>query len=332
MLKSDDYLRILQARKRGMSVRQIGRTYCHSRRTVKNVIDNPTPRDYARRKNSLPSLMESFKPLISDFVKQSANALGLRTVTAVQVFDYLRKNHLYPGSYSTVSKYLRGAFPFAGSPRNGPIETIGVLPSRPIKLVLAPMGADAIEGAPTMGPQEAPGGEWEGTAGSGKNGSKGNHRLGHTWFLDLYLRKTLTFEEGKRRLTEKEVSFISEILANGILRQRRRAVTIILHTLGVSLRGTASALGCSRKTVARYWDDYRNKGIESIRGHRKPVPREADDERTRKAVFSVLHAPPSSHDVNRSTWRMEDLKRVLGQQGHPVSAPVIREILRSAGY
>jgi hypothetical protein len=42
--------------------------------------------------------------------------------------------------------------------------------------------------------------------------------------------------------------------------------------------------------------------------------------------------PPSVLDLNRSTWTMADRKRVLREKGHPVSAQVLRRIIRDAGY
>jgi hypothetical protein len=49
-------------------------------------------------------------------------------------------------------------------------------------------------------------------------------------------------------------------------------------------------------------------------------------------LFSVFHAPPSDFDINRTTWRMGDLKGVLARKGFTVSLDVIRRIIRAAGY
>jgi hypothetical protein len=50
------------------------------------------------------------------------------------------------------------------------------------------------------------------------------------------------------------------------------------------------------------------------------------------SVFSVLHTPPSAFDINRTTWKMADLRRVLVGQGQSVSVHVLRTIIRAAGY
>ena len=57
-----------------------------------------------------------------------------------------------------------------------------------------------------------------------------------------------------------------------------------------------------------------------------------DDEFLRHTLFEVLHTPPKDFDINRTTWRMADLKRVLADKGYRVCAQVIRKIIRNAGY
>jgi hypothetical protein len=45
-----------------------------------------------------------------------------------------------------------------------------------------------------------------------------------------------------------------------------------------------------------------------------------------------LHTPPSAYGINRTTWRMPDLRRVLAEKGQKACPQVIREIVRAAGY
>ena len=58
----------------------------------------------------------------------------------------------------------------------------------------------------------------------------------------------------------------------------------------------------------------------------------AENNRNIEAVFSLLHEPPSIHGFNRTTWRIEDLKSMLGEKGISVSIHNIRKIIRNAGY
>ena len=60
--------------------------------------------------------------------------------------------------------------------------------------------------------------------------------------------------------------------------------------------------------------------------------RKFDDEEVKQAVFRLLHEPPSNYGINRTTWIMPDLARVLRETGHPACPEVIRKITKAAGY
>ena len=52
----------------------------------------------------------------------------------------------------------------------------------------------------------------------------------------------------------------------------------------------------------------------------------------KKAIFGLMHEPPSNHGINRTTWIMADLSRVLRETGRPACPDVIRKITKAAGY
>jgi hypothetical protein len=55
------------------------------------------------------------------------------------------------------------------------------------------------------------------------------------------------------------------------------------------------------------------------------------DDGIKQAVFALLHSPPSAHEINRSTWRLTDLQKVLRGRGEQVSRDMI-PIIKEAGY
>jgi hypothetical protein len=48
--------------------------------------------------------------------------------------------------------------------------------------------------------------------------------------------------------------------------------------------------------------------------------------------FALLHQPPNNFGINRTTWKMADLSRVMKDAGQPAGEDVIRKIVKSAGY
>jgi len=121
-------------------------------------------------------------------------------------------------------------------------------------------------------------------------------------------------------------------LKNGNLKDRNRVLAVLAESRGISLRVIARFLFVTRKTIASYCNAYRIYGSERLLEGFYDRLSKSDDEFLQNTLFSVLHTPPSAYGINRTTWRMPDLRRVLADKGQKVCAQVIRKIIRSAGY
>src|SRR5215469_12497763 len=122
-------------------------------------------------------------------------------------------------------------------------------------------------------------------------------------------------------------------LNDGTLRQRKKAATILADKRGIPIRTISASLSLSRNSVRRYVRLFVDGGVEALfAAKRRSGGRLAENEQVRKFVFSLLHEPPSVSGINRTTWRMGDLTRVLRERGTPVCAQVVREITKSAGW
>ena len=97
--------------------------------------------------------------------------------------------------------------------------------------------------------------------------------------------------------------------------------------------GLISSFLCITPPTARqYISEFKKGGIRCVLDlSRKKVKKAADPSYT-APVFKTLHEPPSAFGFNRTTWRMDDLKTVLLQQGIRISRVNIRKIIRDAGY
>jgi hypothetical protein len=73
-------------------------------------------------------------------------------------------------------------------------------------------------------------------------------------------------------------------------------------------------------------------GVSALFAPRTSSSRKFDDVSIKNAVFKLLHEPPTNYDINRTSWTMSHLSRVLRATGHPVSPGVIRKITKAAGY
>jgi transposase len=120
-------------------------------------------------------------------------------------------------------------------------------------------------------------------------------------------------------------------LYEGRLSDRNRSMTVIAHGHGLSSSMICSFLGIDKKTHRRYLSAFKEKGQAGLFS-RKIVTHKSDSEAIKQAVFRILHEPPSKYGINRTTWIMADLSRILRETGHPVCAKVIRKITKAAGY
>jgi hypothetical protein len=51
-----------------------------------------------------------------------------------------------------------------------------------------------------------------------------------------------------------------------------------------------------------------------------------------KAIFSMLHEPPTNHGSNRTSWTMALLRRVLKENGIQIGTALIARMIKAAGY
>jgi transposase len=108
---------------------------------------------------------------------------------------------------------------------------------------------------------------------------------------------------------------------------------VILHLAsGKNVSETSRAVGMSRQqiyTLANRFKLHRVKGL-----HKSPREgiKKAEQEDIKSAVFSILNRPPSEYNINRTSWRLVDLKMCLANEGIHVSRSLISQIIKSAGY
>jgi transposase len=107
MLKVEDYGRIRRAHRDGMCIREIARTFGHSRRKIRAVLAESEPRPYTL---SLPRprrvLTEVYQRWIDAILVADEQAPRKQRHTATHLFRRLRDEEQYVGSYDQVRRYV----------------------------------------------------------------------------------------------------------------------------------------------------------------------------------------------------------------------------------
>lgn len=155
------------------------------------------------------------------------------------------------------------------------------------------------------------------------------------WMLRLLQGKLtghLLAPELEASMSPDAVAALVRRIRGGRLRARNRALAILASTKGIPLRSIARFLMIDFRMVTRYVDDYARAGIDGLFAPRKGREPKHKQPFYKEAVFSLLHSPPKGHGINRTSWRMSDLKRLLRQQGIVISGDNIRRIIRDAGF
>jgi transposase len=107
MLTVDDYAKIRLAHRDGMSIREIARTFGHSRRKVRQVLAQAQPKPYTRTKPPPAPILGTFRAAIDAILADDEQAPPKQRHTAMQLYRRLRDEHGYPGGYDQVRRYVQ---------------------------------------------------------------------------------------------------------------------------------------------------------------------------------------------------------------------------------
>jgi len=121
-------------------------------------------------------------------------------------------------------------------------------------------------------------------------------------------------------------------LDNSRARRRNRTVIALAHLRGIPESTIADFLAVRMRTVRAVTERLKTKGIEHLITRRTRATKRVDDPRLKDAVFTILHAPPLSYGINRTTWRYKDMRSALAGKGISLGIHAIRAIIKNAGY
>ena len=113
---------------------------------------------------------------------------------------------------------------------------------------------------------------------------------------------------------------------------RNKSTTVLGRLRGISCTSVRRFLHISKVSSLKYWKLYREGGTKLLFARKPSNSKKSDNESITRAAFTLLHSPPAAYGINRTTWRMIDLQRILREQHQPVCSDVIRRIIKEAGY
>lgn len=160
-------------------------------------------------------------------------------------------------------------------------------------------------------------------------------KLASLWFFDVIQGKVSQAELARAvgdRLTTRQIDELMGITQQESLMYRNRALAVLGVTAGLSFRRIAICLGIDRQHVKQHYVKYLKKGAEVItcRRNETRIAKYRNPDYISK-FFSVLHSPPSSHNINRTTWRIKDIARIMTEEGFPIGYANVGHIIKDSG-
>ena len=270
--------------------------------------------------------------MIDQILKDDINVPKRYRTTAMQILKTLREKHGFTGGYTVVQEYVRRARGDAvQSPSRRtqnvrdktpkvqpvaqertmapsvkiPVAAQPVLSLRPLRLSLHPRKPNSSE-------EQAF--DWMQSILQGKMSLE---------FLATELKE----------LPEEELKALFAAATKGQRPNRNKALAVLAYARGINSSPISAFLHISKRTVFRYWKGFCSGSTKQLFFRKPRSDKKACIPSVQNAVFSLLHSPPAAHGFNRTTWRLADMKAVLGEEyNDAISCDVIREIIVNAGW
>lgn len=90
----------------GLSQRAVAQELGHSRKTVKKAVEHPLPLGYRRRQPRTQPVLEPVRAMIEAWLEADRNRPRKQRHTAQRVFERLRDEHQFVGSYSPIQRFV----------------------------------------------------------------------------------------------------------------------------------------------------------------------------------------------------------------------------------
>ena len=132
----------------------------------------------------------------------------------------------------------------------------------------------------------------------------------------------------------RELATLLDFVRNGILRDRKKAATILARKAGWPNTTIAKILHAERQYTRRYFKIYLQSGLQGLFGPKTPSPsRVARDAEKANRILELLHCRPDSLGFNRMSWTQDDLVRAYkARHSEPMSRRTVNRLIKKVAY
>ena len=155
------------------------------------------------------------------------------------------------------------------------------------------------------------------------------------WMLKL-LHGRISSLELEKNLTEyldpDDIKILLQFINDKPLRYRNRAMAVLANLNGISISSITHFLYLDRHTINSYLNKFKSGGVIELLNLQSKRIKKFEKQEYINEVFTILHAPPSSYGINRTTWGIHDIKRIMADKDLKIGKECIGKIIKNAGY
>jgi transposase len=315
----------------GVPKKRISRETSISRRTINKMLTHEHPPSYGPRQHRYPKL-GPYIHRINELLLDNGSFSLSPDMTIQDVVHLLGREEGFAGSYDSVRNYIR----HLTREDNSAWESARDLMIRLSK-------PSAIEFLQLLSRGNSP----EFTSAqikqfvrkaacphkpTNKPGREGQRLVDMEW-----MRRVLQNEVDEDTLDREldgipELSALLRQLHNGRLSDRNRSMAALASHRKIPSQTICAFLGVGKAFVRKYRNKFDSMGATIMFAPQTKSKRKADNEDLRGAVFKLLHEPPVSHGINRTSLTMALLSKILKENGRQVGIAVLAKMIKGAGY
>jgi len=321
-----------QILRKGISIRRVVRETGISRKTVRKMLDHPLPQPYRPRSRRYPKL-GPHTASVRRMLQENATLPPSARLSIKAIYERIRDEENFGGSYGSVKDYVRPIAPDFGCIWEYTYDLLVSLEKkRAIDFLFLLSRADP----PVISPARTE--QFFRDAGrvisvTPKPDRRAQARQAAFDWMRALIQKKISLDALRREVGDfPDIAILLDRLYSGRLSDRNRSMAILGSRHGLSSDTVCSFLGIDKKTYRKYLRTFETGRQGAVFARKINTARKFDNEAVKQTVFGLLHEPPSNYGINRTTWIMRDLSRVLRETGRPACREVICKITKAAGY
>ena len=315
----------------GLPKKRVSRETGISRKTINKMLAHKDPPRYAPRRGHYPKL-GLYIPRINQLLFEHGSVASPTKIIVQDIVRRLQQDDGYTGSYDSVRNYIGQVTHPDGAAWERIYNTIIRLPK-----------LRAVELIKFLSRDNSPSLTFNQVELLAQNLSclfepkcppnRDEQRLIDVEWMRQLLQNDMDDAARRRELEDiPELCVLLRHLHNGRLSDRNRSLAVLASHRKICTTTICVFLGVGKAFIRKCRNTFGSVGATGLFARQTRSNRKVDSEDLRNAVFKLLHEPPGDHGINRTSWTMPLLCKVLKENDRQVGTAVVAKIIKAAGY